>query len=385
MQPTRRAVLAGTPSFIGALAGCDVLGGQRQRGSGDTSDRVAGEATGDAASGQGDQTGVGETDGTGGSTDESANLADVTIDVRNAGRSTEYVSIAVHAGGRIVASRTVEVRAGSIHEATMRLPAEVLELELETVSGRTATHPLVVGDAMGELSITLTGTGIRFAQRAWCSPECSPLSTGGTAADFPYADGPVSPKSAGSNVFVENASGRQQSVTVQIRHDGTPILRYGYEIPVDVTLELPAVRSAGEYTVSVTADAGTHSTDWTPSKQHRLQVRLTDDGVESSCGRTTATFVLRNDDSIVHRVSVAAYRPGEDRPRFHRSFIVQPDARYRVPAAFEGSGQYELRVDTSDGAQTTADWWLCPPRGPTEIIVHDEGDVGIVELTRASE
>lgn len=351
-SPTRRDLLAATTASLGALAGCD---------------------------------GFGERDETPTPTDTDTETATTTtvprrsLELRNQTRHAQFVSVAVLRDGRVLGSATVEVGARSSRTVSLPAPPGILDIELETTAGRTASHPWVVGARVGVLVVTLTSNEIQFGQWAWCTPECAPLSTGGTAADFPYASGPVSPKDQGSNVVVENETPRRRSVDVQIRHDGTEILRYGYVLPPAVSLELPAVRTAGDYTVTLRSDGGRHTTDWTPTQEHRLRLRLTGDGIRSTCGRATASFVLRNEASAVRRVDVGVARPSSDHSVIRRFYELQPDVLVRDRAVYTGSGRYRLTVSPASGDVVTVDWWLCPPLGPTEIVVEANGDIRVVQ------
>lgn len=351
-RPTRREILRGAPAVLGALAGCEGLTGRESR----------------------------TTTTTGTATDTTTSAPLRRLELRNETGAAQYVSVAVSDGAGVLSSSTVAVPEGTSRTLSLPTPTGVLSVELETTAGLADTHPWVVGDAFDELVVTLTSGGFEFAQSAWCDPDCTPVSKGGTAADFPYYGGPVFQTSYyGANVVVENTADRTLATTVRITHDGASILDYRYEVPPGVTLEFPGVHSAGKYTVSVETDAGTTSYEWRPPKERRLQVRLAETGVDVSCGTTSPTFILANNDDVPHRLHVTAARPGSDRLVLDKSFIVQPGARYREQTFFSGSGQYDLQVATAEGERTTYDWWLCPPRGPTEIAVEANGTIHVVQ------
>lgn len=354
-ESTRRALLRGTPAFLGALAGCDAFTGER---------RTTTTAP------------PPEEDVEGGTTVAPAR----TLELQNRSGVDQFVSLAVRRGDDVVSSTTVELPLDTRRTFTLPARTGVLEVDLETTTGLTASHPWVVGDQLGELSVTLTSDEVRFAQRAWCTPACEPLSKGGSTAEFPYYGGPVFMTSYyGANVVIENTTTDTISVDLQIAHDGDTILDYAYTVPADVTLEFPGVHSAGDYMVRLQSDVGELKYHWRPPKERRLQLRLTEDAVNATCGQTTASLILRNDDTTVHRLDVTATRPDDDRRVFDGRYIVHPGANYRERGVLTGSGQYELRVQTDEGYTTTYDWWLCPPRGPTEITIQPNGRVHVLQ------
>lgn len=351
--PTRRAVLRGAPAALGFLAGCDSLTDPdgtttrttRREGADDTS----------AAPGR-------------------------TLELRNETDVDQFVSVAVSRDERVVASQTVEVDRGAEKAVEVRAATGILDVELETTTGRVASHEWVVGDTIGHLLVTLTPAGVGFSQTAWCAPDCPPLSRGGTASDFPSHGGPVFTTPVyGANVLVENTTDRTLAIDLQIARDDESLLDYAYVVPPDVTLAFPAVQPEGDYTVHVEGPTGTLTTDWRPAMEHRLTVRLTADGVTATCGTVTASFVLSNRDDVPHRVDVHAFRTGTDRAVLRRTYIVQPGANYREQDVFTGSGQYTLVVRTAEGERASVDWWLCPPRGPTQVSVDADGDLRVVQ------
>ena len=232
---------------------------------------------------------------------------------------------------------------------------------------------------MGPLVITLTATDVEFSQRAWCTPECHPISKNGTAAEFPYYGGPTFMSYYGANVVLVNTTDETIEVDLLLRHEGDPILEYRYVVPPGVTIEFPGVHSAGDYTVRVETEFGSLDYEWRPPKERRLELRLTETGVHATCGQTTASLIIANDDDSPHRIEVAAYRPGSDLAVFRFADVILPGARFRERGVYIGSGQYVLEVATSSGASTTYDWWLCPPRGPTEIVVQSNGQIHVVQ------
>jgi hypothetical protein len=365
--PTRRAVLRGAPALLGALAGCDAFT-ERDDATPRTSTAPATEPAAESGTGVGDEA-------------ESMAAPARTLELRNVDDDTRFVSVAVSDDTGVISSSTVEVPGGTKRSLSLSAPTGLLRVDLETTTGLTASHQWVVGDTMGDLVVTLAAEDVHFAQNAWCTPSCDPLSNGGTAAEFPYYGGPFFMTSSyGANVVVENDAPQTLDVTVGITHDGDSILEYAYTVPPDVTLEFPGVHSSGSYTVSVQSDVGDLQYDWRPPKERSLQVTLTGTGVQATCGHTTASLILRNDDATGHRVGVTAFRPDGDRPEFSNSYIVQPGANFRDRGVFTGSGQYELHVRTSEGAVATYDWWLCPPRGPTQITIQPNGKLHVVQF-----
>lgn len=350
-RPTRRTVLRATPGLFGALAGCEALLGRADPPTTGTPERTP-----------------------------DPGVPERRVELRNETGRDQFVSLAVSERGEVVGSTTVEVPRQSATIARLPAPSGVLTVELETTTGLTATHQWVVGRQAGDLVVTLSTDDVSFAQSVWCSPQCAPLSRGGSAAELPYYGGPVSQTSYyGANVVVRNTIDQTVALTLQVTHDGDRILAYDYVVPPDVTLEFPGVHSAGDYTVSVESELGDLTYAWRPPKERRLRVLLTPDGVEATCGESIESLILGNDDRIPHRIDVSAFRPGGTDPVLERSYIVAPGARFREKAVFTGSGQYELEVGTADGARTTYDWWLCPPRGPTEITVQSNGELHVVQ------
>lgn len=355
VEPTRRSLLRGAPALLGAIAGCDAL----SRGSDTTT----------TTTGNGQSAGA-----------ETTVAPTRELVLKNETGADQFVSVAISRDGSVVSSTTVKVPLQTKRTFSLPAPNGILDVELETTTGLSASHEWVVGDSMSELTIALTPDGVEFAQNAWCNPDCPPLSRGGTAADFPYYGGPVDSTSYyGANVVIENTLDRTLTVDIQLTHEGESILDYTYRVPSHVTVEFPGVHSAGDYTVSLQSDVGSISYDWNPPKERRLELRLTGNGVHATCGQSTASFLLRNDDTDVHRLDITAYRPGEDLPVLDQRYIIQPGANYREKAVYTGSGQYELVVRSESGNRTTYDWWLCPPRGPTEITVQSDGEIHVVQ------
>ena len=349
-RPTRRDLLRATPVALGALAGCEGLRGQ--------------EAT----------TTV---DGSTGTT--TTPPPSHTLELRNETDSERYVSVVVHEGDSVRSSTTVEVPARSSRRFTIAAEPGVLRVELETTDGVTATHPWFVGDKMSKLVVSLAATDVEFAQKAWCTPECSPISKQGSAADFPYYGGPVLMSYYGANVVLVNTTDDTVEVDVELRHEGDSILDYVYVIPPGMTVEFPGVHSGGEYTVHAETAFGSLDYEWQPPKERRLQLRLTESGVDVTCGQLTESLILANHDDTTHQIMVSAVRPDSDHAEFRYSDILAPGARHRVREIFTGSGQYSLEIATESGKSTTYDWWLCPPRGPTEITVQSNGEIHVVQ------
>lgn len=357
-RPTRRDVLRATPVMLGALAGCEGL-----------PDR--GEPTPTPTAGEPGDTG---------NTGATATAPRRELELRNETGEDQYVSVAVSDDAGVVSSTTVELPLLTSRTFSIPAPTGILTVELETTTGVTGRHPWAVGDQMGDLVVTLTADGVTFSQSAWCDPDCEPLSRDGTAVELPYyGDVPGSTSYYGANVVIVNTTTRYREVSLRIDHDGDPILDYEYVVPPDLTLEFPGVHAAGDYTVTVQSEVGERSYDWHPPKERRLQLRLTEGDVHATCGTSTASFILGNADDVPHRLDIAAFRPGTDLAVLRRTYIVQPGARFRERAVYTGSGQYDLRVSTADGASTTYDWWLCPPRGPTEISIQANGKLHIVQ------
>lgn len=350
-RSTRRDLLRATPVALGALAGCEGLTGLDT-----TSTTVDGRTV-------------------------TATTPPPTrsLELRNDSEDERYVSLVIHEENEVRSSSTVEVPAGG--SRTFSIPADpgILTVELETTDGLTARHPWVVGSRMGDLVVTLTATDAEFSQKAWCTPKCHPISKDGTAADFPYYGGPVQMSYYGANIVLVNTTDETIEVDLKLRHQRDIILDYRYVVPPDVTIEFPGVHSAGDYTIHVETEFGSLDYEWRPPKERRLQLRLTETGVHATCGQTTASLILANDDDSPHRIEVAAYRPGSDLAEFKFSEIIQPGDRFRMHGVYTGSGQYELEVETASDASTTYDWWLCPPRGPTEIVVQSNGQLHVVQ------
>lgn len=349
-RPTRRELLRATPLAMGALAGCDGFTGQEASTSAD------------------EQTVTTTTP-----------PPTRSLELRNETESVRYVSLVIHEESEVRSSSTVEVPAKTAR--TFSIPAEpgILTVELETTDGLTASHPWVVGNRMGPLVITLTATDVQFSQQAWCTPTCRPISRDGTAADFPYFGGQTFMSYYGANIVLVNTTDETIEVDLLLHHEGEPILDYRYVVPPDVTIEFPGVHSAGDYTIHVETDFGSLDYKWRPPKERKLQLRLTKTGVHATCGRSTASLILANDSDTPQQIEVAAFRPDSDLAEFRYSDILAPGARFRERGVYTGSGHYILEVTTSSGASTTYDWWLCPPRGPTEITIQSNGNIHVVQ------
>lgn len=349
-RPTRRDLLRATPVALGALAGCEGFRGQ--------------EAT----------TTV---DGSTGTTTTPPPTR--SLELRNDSERERFVSVVVHEDDEVRSSTTIEVPAETARKFSIAADPGILTVELETTDGLTADHPWVVGDGLSDLLVTLTDSDVAFSQKAWCTPECPPISKGGTADEFPYYGGTDFMSYYGANVVLVNTTDEIAEVDLDIRHEGDSILDYGYVVPPGMTVEFPGVHSAGEYTVHVATGVGSLDYEWRPPKERRLQFRLTESGVHATCGRVTESLILANNDDTPHRVEVTAYRPDSDLAEFQFSDIVHPGSTYRERGIYTGSGQYELNVETSSGASTTYDWWLCPPRGPTAITIQSNGKIHVVQ------
>lgn len=350
-RPTRRDLLRATPVALGALAGCEGLTGQ----------------------------GTPPTVPDGSTVTTTTPPPTRSLDLRNESENQRYVSVVIREGSEVRSSTTVETPAESSRTFSIAAEPGTLTVELETTDGLTASHPWVVGNRMSDLVVTLTDTDVEFSQTAWCTPECSPISKNGTAAEFPYYGGPVFMSYYGANVVLVNTTDETIEVDLTLRHEGDSILDYRYVVPADVTIEFPGVHSAGGYTIHVESDFGSLDYEWRPPKERRLQLRLTETGVHATCGQTTASFILANDDDSPHQIEITAYRPESDLAEFRIADVIQPGAHYRKRGVYTGSGQYELRVETASGASTIYDWWLCPPRGPTEITIQSDGEIHVVQ------
>lgn len=350
-RPTRRDLLRATPLAMGALAGCEGFGSQ--------------EATTTSVDGEPATT--------------TLPPPSRTLELRNESERERYVSVVIRDDSGVRSSSTVEVPARSARRFSIAAEPGILTVELETTDSVTATHPWVVGDKLSNLVVTLTGSDVEFTQKAWCTPECSPISQNGTAADFPYYGGRDFMSYYGANVVLVNTIDETIAVDVDLRHEGNSILDYGYVIPPGVTVEFPGVHSAGDYTVHAETEFGSISYEWQPPKERRLQLRLTDGGVHATCGQLTESLILVNMADTTRQINVSAFRPDSDLAEFRYSDIIAPNAKHRENGIYTGSGQYVLEVGTSTGASTTYDWWLCPPRGPTEITVQPNGQLHVVQ------
>lgn len=350
-RPTRRDLLRATPLAMGALAGCDGFGGR--------------EATATPEEG----------------TPPTTTLPPPSrmLELRNETESERYVSVVVRDGSDVRSSSTVELPPRSSRRFTIPARPGSLTVELETTDGLTATHPWFVGDRMGTLVVTLSSSDVEFSQKAWCTPECSPISKNGTAADFPYYGGADFMSYYGANVVLVNTMDEIIPVGFDLRHEGDSILDYEYVIPPDMTVEFPGVHSAGEYTVHAETEFGSISYDWQPPKERRLQLRLTESGVHATCGQSTESLILVNQTDTTRQIEVAAFRPDSNLAEFRYSDILAPGARHRERGIYTGSGQYVLEIETSSGASTSYDWWLCPPRGPTQITIQPNEKIHVVQ------
>lgn len=350
-RPTRRDLLRATPLAMGALAGCDGFTGQ--------------EAT--------------TTSGDGESATTTRPPPTRRLELRNETESRRYVSVVVRDDTEVHSSSTVEVPVESARTFSISADPGILTVELETTDGLTASHPWAVGNRMGPLVISLTAADVQFSQKAWCTPTCRPLSGNGTAADLPYFGGQTFMSYYGANVVLVNTTDETIQVDLRLDHEGEPFLDYRYVIPPGMTIEFPGVHSAGDYTVHVETGFGSLDYDWRPPKERRLQLRLTESGVHATCGQLTESLILANRSDTTHQIEVSAFRPDSDLAEFRYSDILAPGARHRERGIYTGSGQYVLEVGTSTGASTTYDWWLCPPRGPTEITIQQNEQIHVVQ------
>lgn len=356
-EPTRRHILRSTPAVLGALAGCEALGDLGRDQPDDDAARMptTNESVSQSAPGR-------------------------ELELRNTTDDDLFVSFAISDGDVVVASTTVELPAQTSRRYTLQAPTGVLSVELETTTGRTATHQWVVGEHANTPTITIESNDVTFSQHVWCTPTCRPLSRDGSASAFNVPGVPaVKGSFRGALIVLTNTTSRSFDVSLSLTRDGKRVLDFTYYVPSGVTLQLPGVHHDGVYGLSIDADIGTLSYDWRPGKEQSLTVRLTSDGVFGTCGQSTALFVLQNADDTVHQLDVTAQRPDADLPVFDNRYIVQPGANYLVSDVYTGSGHYLLRVATDENESTTYDWWLCPPRGPTVISVLKDGGLRVFQ------
>lgn len=370
-RPNRRNVLRGAPAVLGALAGCNAL-----------RDLVdADETTTHSTTASPDTT----------TTEPAATTSDYPhrIHVSNETPDVVYLTVAVARDADPVFSVTRRIEAGvavTFDDVVQRTGA--YEVSVETTDGRSATREWPVSPAMSDLSVTIRRGEITFSQEAYCDPTCPPLSMGGSVAKLPYygtdADNPLY---YGATLSIENASGDTRDVHVLVSRGETPVLNHRYRVPAGTTLAFPGIHVAGRYDVRVSTNVATGTHVWRITKERYLTATITGDAVDIGCGVSTAAFALENDDSVAHEVIVRA-RPSEgidaaDDLLFTETYVLPAGSSELEAGVFTGTGHHLLDVSLVDGDSTTYDWWLCPPRGPTEIRISEAGELSVIQIIPA--
>lgn len=297
------------------------------------------------------------------------------MQIRNAGARDRYVTVVVSRDGDTVFAKAKKAPVGR----DVRFPSVVdqpgiYRVVVETPGGARGTFTWHVRKPLGDLSVRLDGSDVQFTQKAWCDPDCPPLSVGEDGDTPRYVAREWS--GFGATLRVENRAERTRRARVELFRGGDRLVDQVYEVPPGVQLVFPSVRATGDYRVVVRTERETARYDWNVRTERRLTATITDAGVEVGCGTETGDLRLVNDDDSLHQIRVRVRRDG---PIFTDSYVLSPGERRSEHAIVTGSGRYTLYVETAGGAATTSDWWLCPPRGPTEITVEPDGSLSVVQ------
>jgi hypothetical protein len=284
----------------------------------------------------------------------------------DSGRSRFVTVVVTTTGGRelLVASRAVA------DSATARFPRIVARrgtyrVLVETADGRRLDREWRVTDVRGDFEAVLD-RGVSAFQHATCAPDCPPLSTGGDLATYATGEGR-------GTLFVTNRRDEPAPLEVRLASDYRTVLEYGYEVPPDVRIAVPAV-GWGEpgYVVSVAyPDGDTDREAWRRADGDRFYAVVEDDGTRFLCDTHFRDLRVRNETTRDREVSVTVLGDGE--PIVSRTVDVAAESDVRRTNVVPPANRYGFRLSTADGESTTTEWNICPSRGAIEVVASDDG------------
>lgn len=307
--------------------------------------------------------------------DPAANLASPRgLVVANRSGESQYLTVTVLAGEALVYTRSLELAAAD----TLRAPAVVArrgvyDVVVETEAGHGTRGEWVVADGFSDLSVTVAD-GVALDQTATCDPSCPPVTAPDVPASLPYVGDGDLLHLTGTLRLTALAD---VTADLALGHGEDRFLEATYDLPASVTLEIPAVATAGTYTVDVTHDGSSAGFRWSLPGMPRPTLEL-GAAASFSCGERDDVLRLRNTDDVAH-VATISVTEGPVR-QFEREVRVPAGGRRRVATGLTDPSGYRLRVSVADGETAVVPWTPCPPHR-NEIRLHSVG----VEIRSAGE
>jgi hypothetical protein len=287
----------------------------------------------------------------------------VTVE-NDSGRSRYVTVVVATSDGRdlLVASQEVD------DESTARFPEVVAKrgtyrVVVEAADGQRLARPWRVTDARGDFRARLD-RGVTGLQTARCTPNCPPLSAGGEIAPD---DGDVQ-----GTFGLLNRRDERVPVQLELASDYRVALRYGYEVPPDVQLSVPAVGwGEPEYTAALTVDGETVRERWRRADGRRMIAVFDDAGTEFLCDTHFRDLRVRNETDRERAVSVTVLADGAE--QLSRTIDVAATSDVRRRNVIAPANQYSFELSTADGESEATSWSICPQRGAIEVVVSDGG------------
>lgn len=247
-------------------------------------------------------------------------------------------------------------------------------------SGEEASYEWRLEGALGDLTVVITsGGGIEFTQRVPCSPACEPVSTGGSAADIPYAVPGAEETFSRGAVDVENDSDEAVSLTVELRHGGETFFGHTYEVTPDREISIDGVTAtAGTFDVlATTADGERAEYTWEIPPEYgwpRLTIRIRPDRtLRIGCGPGGPIGVrVQNEAERARTLSFRLRRGGSTVDETTRT--VEPDADTSAEVTPPIGGRYELTVEAESGgaAESAVRFCYCLTESVVVLVGDDD-------------
>ena len=310
---------------------------------------------------------------------------DAHLGIRNEAEVRRRVTIVVtDESGATSFDRTFDVNGGvarsaeGVGDVVARPGTYTVTARLE--SGNQASYEWRLEDALGDLTVVVTPEGgLEFTQRVRCSPACRPVSRDGTAADLPYAAPSADETFTEGNVEIENDREETVLLTLEIRHGGTEILHYTYEVTPDRHVSVDGVTAtAGAYDVVVTTASGErHEHTWEIPPEHgwpELSIRLRPDGEALiGCGGPREVGVqVRSEASDPRTLSLRLSRDGSTVEETTET--VDPGEETTAWLTIPIGGRYVLAVETDSGDRSASELLVCYCLSDRpEVVVEADG------------
>jgi hypothetical protein len=190
------------------------------------------------------------------------------------------------------------------------------------------------------------------------------VSRGGRSANLPYAVPGAEETFTSGSVTIESDREETLSLTLEIRHEGTEIVHYTYEVTPERSVRISGVvATAGSYDVIVTTASGErHEYTWEIPPEHgwpELSIRLRPDGgALIGCGDARDVGVqVRNEAGGPRTLSLELARDGSTVDE--ASVSVDPGAETSVGLTVPVGGRYALTVGDEVGDRASTELLVC--------------------------